>query len=96
MSGIKPTPLADFYRAFHARGLTVELLAEFVGRSRVTVTRVLNGARRRGPVWDKIATQLTPKEIALLDVAHSATWNTKNMVKRPTWPGHKPAHAHAA
>lgn len=96
MSGHKPTPLQDFYTSFHNRGLTTDLLAEFVGRSRVTVTRMLNGSRRRGPIWPKIESQLTAKEIALLDVAHSVTWNTKNLLKRPEWPGAKRAEQTAA
>lgn len=85
MSGIKSPELMQFFRSFHARGLTVEILAEFAGRSRATVTRVLNGARRRGPVWEKIKSQLTPREIELLDVAHSSTWNTSHVANRPVW-----------
>lgn len=92
---MKPTPLYEFYRHLHARGLTVALLAEFIGRDRVTVTRVLNGARRRGPVWAKLVPHLTPAEIALLDVAHSSTWNTNKIMARPSWSAMAPRLNHA-
>lgn len=85
MSGHKPTPLQDFYTSFHNRGRTAQLVADFLEVKRVSVTRILNGSRRRGHLWPRIAEQLTPKEIQLLDVAHSVTWNTKNLLKRPTW-----------
>lgn len=86
MSATKPIALVEFYRSLHARGLTVELLAEFIGRSRSTVTRVLNGSRRRGPVWRRLAGHLTPRELELLDVALSSTWNTRAL-RRPVWRG---------
>jgi transcriptional regulator with XRE-family HTH domain len=85
-SAIKPPELSAFYRSLHARGLTIAQLAEFVDRSVPTVTRVLNGARRRGPLWLKLAPHLTAKELALLHVAQSSTWNTPRLLARPTWP----------
>lgn len=85
MSGHKPTPLQEFYTSLHNRGLTTALIADFLVVKRVRVTRILNGSRRRGHLWPLIAEQLTAKEIALLDVAHSVTWNTKNILKRSTW-----------
>lgn len=85
MSGFKPPELYDFYNALHARGLDTSDLAAAVGRSRATVTKVLNGSRRRGPVWRKLQTILLPSEIALLDVAQSSTWNTKRIANRPQW-----------
>jgi transcriptional regulator with XRE-family HTH domain len=69
MSGIKPLELNQFYRKLHARGMTTTKLAELVGRARPTLSRVLNGYRRRGPVWLRIRQHLTPDEIALLDSA---------------------------
>jgi hypothetical protein len=69
MSGIKSNEMTLFYRKLHARGMCTTTLAERVGRARGTVTRVLLGIRRRGPVWNRIAEQLTPDEIALLDKA---------------------------
>ncbi len=85
MSGHKPTPLQEFYTSFHNRGRTVALLADVLEVPRVRVTRILNGSRRRGHLWPAIAEQLTAREIKLLDVAHSVTWNTRNLLKRPTW-----------
>ncbi|HLP07924.1 MAG TPA: hypothetical protein VK178_07140 [Opitutaceae bacterium] len=60
-------------------------LADMVGRSRATVTRVLNGSRRRGPVWTKLAALLTEDERRLLDVAQCATWNNERVARRPRW-----------
>lgn len=85
MSGLRPTETADFYRKLHARGMDTTALAAAVGRSRATVTRVLNGSRRRGPVWAKIRALLTEEERTLLDVAQSATWNTTRVARRPRW-----------
>ena len=85
MSGIKPPELAEFYRRLHGRRMDTVALAGLVGVSRPALTRVLNGARRRGPIWPKIARHLTAGEIDLLDVAHSSTWNTRRVAKRPHW-----------
>ena len=49
------------------------------------MTRVLNGSRRRGPVWAKLQTILTAEEIQLLDVAQSSTWNSARVARRPRW-----------
>ena len=97
MSGFKPPELSQFYRQFHARQapdgrrMDTAVLAELVGVARPSVTRVLNGARRRGPLWPKIARHLTAEEIALLDVAHASTWNTRRVAKRPKWTPEKAA-----
>lgn len=85
MAGVKPAEMYDFYRLLHARGLDTASLAEKVGRSRVVVTRVLNGSRRRGPVWRKLESILTAEERALLDVVQCAAWNTQRVAKRPRW-----------
>jgi transcriptional regulator with XRE-family HTH domain len=85
VSGIKPIEQTQFYRRLRERGMTIEKLMEHTGRSRVTVTRVLNGSRRRGPVWAKIKPLLAPDEIALLDVAHCSPWNIRKVEKRPVW-----------
>ena len=82
MSGLKPIQLTEFYRQLHGRGQDTTTLAKLTGLARPTVSRILNGARRRGPSWAKIARHLTPAEIKLLDVAHSSTWNT---ARRPRW-----------
>ena len=87
MSGFKPPELSEFYRHIRSRALTAGILAEFAGCTRPALTRVLNGARRRGPIWDKIAPVLTEEERRLLDVAHSSTWNTARVAKRPRWLG---------
>lgn len=95
MSGIKPPELQKFYDSLSERGTSIEKLANAIKRSRPTVTRVLNGSRRRGPVWRKLTPLLTAEEIALLNVAHCSPWNTNRIAKRPTWPpaGFKPQEA---
>jgi hypothetical protein len=85
MAGLRPIELAYFYRRIHARGVDCASLAEAVGRDRATVTRVLNGSRRRGPIWKKLKDLLTPEESALLDVAQSSPWNARRIAKRPRW-----------
>lgn len=85
MSGFRPIELDHFFRRLHGRGLDTAALARAVGRSRATVTRVLNGSRRRGPVWEKLAALLKPEEIQLLDVAQASTWNTRRVQRRPSW-----------
>lgn len=84
MSGIKPTPLVDFYNSLHERGKNTELLAEEIGCSGGAVRRLISGHRkRRGPIWHCLRLVLTPAECACLDkVEQSSTWNTK---KRPSW-----------
>ena len=85
MAGFKPPQLSEFYRSLHARGLSTSDLAAAIGRKHCTVSRVLNGARRRGPVWAKLQLLLTANELSLLDVAQSSTWNTHRLAKRPRW-----------
>lgn len=85
MAGFRPIELGHFYARLHARGLDTAALAAAVGRNRSTVTRVLNGSRRRGPVWAKLQTILTSEELRLLDVAQSSTWNTARVARRPRW-----------
>lgn len=85
MSGLKPPELSRFYRRIDARGLTTTVLAESVGVSRTALCRVLNGSRRRGPIWRRVAPLLTAEEIALLDVAHRHPWNRKRLLARPKW-----------
>jgi DNA-binding MarR family transcriptional regulator len=91
MSGLRPIELDYFFARLHARGMDVTKLAETVCLSRPTVTRVLNGSRRRGPVWKKLVPLLTPKEIELLDVAHCSPWNKKRLENRPKWTPEKAA-----
>lgn len=95
MSGIKPLELTEFYRRLHSRRapsgrrMDTFVLADLSGMSRPTVTRILNGSRRRGPSWPKIARHLTPEELALLDVAHFSTWNTQRAARRSRWTAEK-------
>jgi transcriptional regulator with XRE-family HTH domain len=85
MSGFKPPELSQFYRSLRARGLVTAQLAEMVGVTRPALTRVLNGARRPGPIFNRVAAHLTAEELRLLHVAHSSTWNTRRVAKRPRW-----------
>jgi hypothetical protein len=96
MSGLKPPALSDFYRSLHARGESTTSLAAAIGRARSVVTKILNGDRRRGPAWAKLKPLLTAKEIALLDVVQSPTWNTRRLAKRPRWTPAKAAQLTAA
>lgn len=91
MSGIKPHELTLFFARIHLRGLDTKKLAELVGCSRPTVTRILNGSRRRNWLWKRIAQHLTAEEVALLDVAHCSPWNNRRMAKRPRWTPDKAA-----
>lgn len=85
MSGLRPMEMQYFYRRLHEPGLDTTRLAELVNASRPAVTRVLNGARRRGPLWAKIKAHLEPEEVALLDVAQCHPWNNRRVEKRPRW-----------
>lgn len=85
MSGFKPPELSEFYRSLHGRGVDTAALASAIGVSRPALTRVLNGARRRGPIFKRVATLLTQRELRLLHVAHLSTWNTRRVAKRPRW-----------
>jgi hypothetical protein len=85
MSGIKVGELSAFYRKLHARGENVTRLAERIHVSRPALTRVLNGARRRGPIWRRVLPLLSPAEVKLLDVAHSSPWNATLRFNRPRW-----------
>ena len=91
MAGLRPIEMERFYRKLGERGLTVNDIAAAVGRSRPTVTRVLNGSRRRGPIWKKVERILLPSEIALLDVALCSPWNNRRLAKRPVWTPEKAA-----
>ena len=85
MSGIKPLPLTEFYRALHARGLSTELLAEQLGVAGGTLRRKIGGlARRQGPVWRGFLDLLTERERALLaEVEQCSAWNISQAAKRP-------------
>lgn len=85
MSGLRPDAMRQFYTRLHDRGENTDTLARAVGRSRPTVTRLLNGSRRRGPAWAALAKHLTPEELALLDVAQCHPWNKKRIDRRPKW-----------
>lgn len=91
MSGLRPIEMDLFFRRLHDRGLDAGKLAAALNLSRPTVTRVLNGSRRRGHVWRKLLPLLTPEEVALLDVAHCSTWNKKRVDNRPRWTPEKAA-----
>lgn len=96
MSGFKPPELSEFYRLLHNRGVDTATLANAIGVSRPALTRVLNGARRQGPIFKRVAALLTPRELRLLHVAHSSTWNTRRVEKRPRWTAEKAASVGAA
>ncbi len=85
MSGFKPPELSQFYRSLHVRGLDTATLAQRIGVTRPALTRVLNGSRRQGPIFKRVAPYLLPEELRLLHVAHSSTWNTRRVAKRPRW-----------
>lgn len=85
MSGLRPIELDQFYARIHARGLNTTALAEAVGRNPCTVSRVLNGSRRKGPIWHRLKSFLTEQEIALLNVAEGSVWNKKRVENRPKW-----------
>lgn len=85
MSGLRPVELDQFYRRLHDRDLSTVALAKLVGRNACTVSRVLNGSRRKGPVWARIKEHLLPEEIELLHVAECSTWNKKRVENRPKW-----------
>jgi transcriptional regulator with XRE-family HTH domain len=91
MAGLRPIEMEQFYRRLRERGLTVDDLAAAVGRDRTTVTRVLNGSRRRGPLWKKLERILMPSEVELLDVALRSSWNNRRVERRPVWTPEKAA-----
>jgi hypothetical protein len=96
MSGLKPVEMSEFHRRLRARGMSINALADAVARDHSTVSRVLNGARRRGPIWRRLEQLLMPAELALLDVAQASTWNKKRAVKRPRWTPAKAAELRVA
>lgn len=85
MSGLKPFEMNQFYDSLASRGLNTSRLAEQINVSRPALCRVLNGSRRRGPIWNRVAPLLTEHERALLDVAHRHPWNKKRLLARPRW-----------
>jgi len=85
MSGLRPFEITRFYARLRARGTNSTKLAAQVGVGRPALCRVLNGSRRRGPIWRRVMQLLTPDEIALLDVAQSHAWNRQRIAKRPRW-----------
>lgn len=98
MSGIKPLPLVEFYRALHARGETTTTLAASLGVSGGAVRRVLAGLRRRGPLYHRLERLLTPRERALLaHVEQCSAWNSRPAaLHRPRWTPATAARLHAA
>lgn len=85
MSGLKPFEMNQFYDSLASRGLDTTKLAEQINVSRTALCRVLNGSRRRGPIWNRVAPLLTDRERELLDVAHRHPWNKKRLLARPRW-----------
>lgn len=85
MSGLMPYEMLQFYRRLRARGVTTSTLAVQVGVSRPRLCQVLNGARRRGPIWARVQPLLEPEEIRLLDVVQRHPWNKQRIKKRPKW-----------
>lgn len=90
MSGIKPLPLTEFYRALRARGVSSDSLAVDLGVSGGCVRRLIGGLRvRRGPTWRGLLGKLQPRELELLmraaDVEQCSAWNLRQAAKRPRW-----------
>ena len=85
MSGLKPPEMSKFARSLSDRGTSVQKLADEINCSRPTLTRILNGSRRRNWLWDKVRPLLTDREIELLDVALRHPWNKQRIAKRPKW-----------
>lgn len=85
MSGLRPFEMTQFYRRLAERGLCTADLAAQVGVTRQALCRVLNGARRRGAIWKRVAALLTPEERHLLDVALCHPWNSRRVARRPKW-----------
>lgn len=87
MSGIKPRPLADFYRALRARGESTDGLAQKLNCAPAVVRKLIGLLkRRRGHVWMGLQELLTPRERQLLaDVEQCSAWNKKQVAKRPTF-----------
>lgn len=81
----KPPELYEFYRLLRERLMDTGKLAAVLNVSRPAVTRVLNGARRRGPLWPKVVALLKPLEIAALEAAHQTRWAKDRISKRPKW-----------
>lgn len=91
MSGIKPQPLTEFYRALHARNESTDTLAAALGVSGGAVRRVLGGLRRRGHLWRRLVPLLTDRERTLLaNVEQCSAWNARPAARhRPTWTAEK-------
>ena len=99
MSGIRPQPMAEFYRALHARGEDTETLAARLGVAGSTVRKLLGHlSGRRGPTWRALLAQLTPRERELLaHVEQCSAWNLRPAaLKRPRWTPEKSAQLTAA
>lgn len=85
MSGLRPVEMDQFYHRLHDRGLSTTELARMVGRNACTVSRVLSGSRRKGPLWRRLSALLTEEERQLLHVAECSAWNKKRVENRPKW-----------
>lgn len=69
MAGLKPNPIAGFYRLLHARGETAGTLARALGLTNHTyVSRLItgHGRRRDGVWWPRLRALLTAEELALI------------------------------
>jgi transposase len=93
MSGVRPTEMREFYLKLHSRGLGTKEIATQLGVSGGAVRRLLGNLRpRRGPIWRGILALLTAEEISLLfSVEQRATWNARQLAKRPVWTAVKEA-----
>lgn len=87
MSGFTPIPISRFRDQLGSRGLTIERLADDIGRGRSHVSQVLWGHRAGGDTWARIRAVVTDEEWAtLLQMEHCATWNAAQLTSAaPDW-----------
>ena len=91
MSGLRPIAKIEFDRALRARGASTEAFAAELDVSGSVVRKLLaNTKPRRGPVWKALLGLLTEREKELLvRVEQDATWNKRQLGKRPIWTAEK-------
>jgi len=71
MSGIKSVSLTWFYRSLRARGKNLTQIAADLHCGRSHLSQVINGRRSGGHTWRKLATVLSPEEMAMLAEARA-------------------------
>lgn len=71
MSGIKPVALSWLYRSLHSRGKNLTQIAADLHCGRSHLSQVINGRRSGGHTMRKLATVLSPEEMAMLTEARA-------------------------